>query len=891
MLSDGPGLQSSRQSGSSAEAELLQNERSFMKTLFIHPASVVEWIFIAFLTIAGTAFSQVLLQGTVRSSSGNAAIADALVEIYKIEITGADTVRATLGSTRTDQNGAFSYQIATNVEYGSPAIPAEFQLTDNYPNPFPDQTQLGLQVLKPRNYRISIFNILGQRVADVQKPLSSGFYTVRWQGTETAGVYFAVVQTEKEKKIVKIAQLAEKGRDSALTLQDGHASGFPCKASAVVPFLQIVVSKESYQVFRSAFLTFASQTLDISIIPQNTFITDVQRELALEKMRTRFGELVDGLPRIEAAERMVEFLKEQPEIKNAGASGDGNAWGRFVDGRSVVCVNNRDVDSTIAFPLLKSRFLSVINDGNPNPSNIPKSKTAIIFSTLPVPDGDYVYALTKAVGYESKKIYTIEELKQMGTPGIFFAVGHAGMDSSDYGIWTNTQTSVENDQTYKADLNAHRLTSCIASVGKDAAGKAIMQKRYAFTSQFVKDYMRFSKNSLVCIDACATITHEDFIETFWNDTVNAGVYAGFWNLIDDKLSGYTVNVFFDRLLGTNAFKNPELPYYRGGEKPPQRPFDWQSVYDWMQSEKYDYGDFTVLSKPSGKAQGGPLAPSIASMSVHPYDGTLTLYGIFGDNPGGDGQVLVSDGRDAYSLEISDWGYDEQVRMDKIVCAIPTDGSAACGHVMVKVRGIKSNITQLSRYKGDFTLTHDTGDGRRYEVKLTLQFRTHLVSYRLKPGGEPVYSQPKMVVFADMASTGESTANGAGSGIAWSGHYTGLYNNVDGSANTRSFICGAWFDPEHLKMQAYLSGYVDEGIIQTAGTIVHKYAIIFGPDIFAGTHTGFPSYFELKLAEDYSIIKGSAKATKVSARMGAADAVSIKWDDIRCDFPPSPEAPR
>jgi aminopeptidase N len=73
----------------------------------------------------------------------------------------------------------------------------QFNLHQNYPNPFSDSTHIVYRIPSRMHVNLSLFNILGQWVATVvDQTQSMGEYTVSWQGNnQPAGVYFYRLQT------------------------------------------------------------------------------------------------------------------------------------------------------------------------------------------------------------------------------------------------------------------------------------------------------------------------------------------------------------------------------------------------------------------------------------------------------------------------------------------------------------------------------------------------------------------------------------------------------------------------------------------------------------------------------------------------------------------------
>ncbi|UCE66100.1 MAG: T9SS type A sorting domain-containing protein [Candidatus Zixiibacteriota bacterium] len=77
-------------------------------------------------------------------------------------------------------------------------IPGKFKLLQNYPNPFNTETNIEFYLRKNSNVSVDVFNVLGERVADLlNEPLNSGKHVVRWDASDqTSGVYFYRINTD-----------------------------------------------------------------------------------------------------------------------------------------------------------------------------------------------------------------------------------------------------------------------------------------------------------------------------------------------------------------------------------------------------------------------------------------------------------------------------------------------------------------------------------------------------------------------------------------------------------------------------------------------------------------------------------------------------------------------
>ena len=93
-----------------------------------------------------------------------------------------------------DLDGAFKYSDIVSVDLGSIT---KFALKQNYPNPFNPTTEISFDVPKESNVKLSVYNALGQKVADLlNEKLSAGTHRVRFDGSNlTSGIYFYKMQS------------------------------------------------------------------------------------------------------------------------------------------------------------------------------------------------------------------------------------------------------------------------------------------------------------------------------------------------------------------------------------------------------------------------------------------------------------------------------------------------------------------------------------------------------------------------------------------------------------------------------------------------------------------------------------------------------------------------
>jgi len=86
----------------------------------------------------------------------------------------------------------------TGITQSDASVPKKFDLKQNYPNPFNPVTSIEYQVARTSNVELSIYNLLGQKVAAlVSEKQPAGSYKAAWDASGFAsGVYLYKIQTD-----------------------------------------------------------------------------------------------------------------------------------------------------------------------------------------------------------------------------------------------------------------------------------------------------------------------------------------------------------------------------------------------------------------------------------------------------------------------------------------------------------------------------------------------------------------------------------------------------------------------------------------------------------------------------------------------------------------------
>lgn len=102
--------------------------------------------------------------------------------------------------------------LATDIE--NDVLPDEYQMHQNFPNPFNSSTNITYFLPVPDRVSFSIFNIQGKTMFEQRKSLqSAGQHTIHWDGRASngiivsAGVYFYKLETPNFVKVRKLTLL------------------------------------------------------------------------------------------------------------------------------------------------------------------------------------------------------------------------------------------------------------------------------------------------------------------------------------------------------------------------------------------------------------------------------------------------------------------------------------------------------------------------------------------------------------------------------------------------------------------------------------------------------------------------------------------------------------
>jgi hypothetical protein len=425
-----------------------------------------------------------------------------------------------------------------------------------------------------------------------------------------------------------------------------------------------------------------------------------------------------------------------PGVKEAGWSPQGdNFYAIFTDGTPYAMLDNlKPLPTPIASgtPLVETSATA-----------IPSQKKAVVIFSLGDAFGDPTikleqmlkdakYSVTPSIGTLSFLMSDVTGV------GYFYWHTHSGFahpEAAEPFALVSTGSDVTPESEASALIKQLKADKMIATTsviqdriknpidenknGKiDEEEQFVHKGMYAITPKFVRTYFKFGPSSSVMQDSC---TSADVLMQSAYQDAGAKIFFGWDKVTQDN---NRMVVLTDRLLGANVMEPKETP--------PQRPFEWTPVLDWMHSKNLDSDGGASHITVTQSGDGGLLAPSISSLIISEAlyansPSKINIFGMFG--PRNDGlykrEVFVN----GQSLNITG-GTDTMIEAD-----MPNTGPGVAGDCQVKVAERVSNIVPITLWEIKFKFNFDGPASARYDVDLTYKLRLDIHRPRELPGGE------------------------------------------------------------------------------------------------------------------------------------------------------------
>lgn len=511
--------------------------------------------------------------------------------------------------------------------------------------------------------------------------------------------------------------------------------------------------------------------------------TAEQRIAATERIAVKFEELTAGGAATDAAwAALRDWVLTQPEF-TAAEVGDQLVWARFRDGRHFVYSDNwRPLDAglanraaTAAQGLREARTAQALAGGG----EVPASDNACILSfTAPefAQEGSASLArmasALKERGWQvaPDRALTVDALRNRGELGFFFLTSHSGLfgpeGEKEFSVMTDTVVTVANELAYAGELFAGRLIYHRDRTLWQRLGRAD-SPRYAITTRFVRQYLKFSAGSLVIMLSCNS--GADKADGLQAALVaqGAGTLIG-WNGNSNGHAFEMIDVLMDRLTGSNGLPTPT---------PPGRAFDMDDVWAHLSRNG-------LLVTPPAETGGRPSFvirfgngfnlsnPVITELQVKAQD-RLVIHGNFGTTRG---TVTVG----GTPVAVDSWSGSA------IELTLPTatnDPPGSTGDVVVKARARTSNPRTLTSWRGvvSYTLENiDEGGILSHTIRVRLHLRGDAFARRTQVDGDLLPNTWNVIPASDTVITYEASGtrdHGDGDLETWSGN--GSYELVSG----------------------------------------------------------------------------------------------------------------
>jgi DNA-binding beta-propeller fold protein YncE len=117
-----------------------------------------------------------------------------------------DPVTGRLWESCWSKDSIYVFDVVTAIEDEQKAIPIDYHLFQNFPNPFNPKTTIRYGVLKSSKVTLMVMDLLGRKVATlVNEFKSAGNYQIDWNGSaQPSGIYFYRLQAGRFTEIRKM---------------------------------------------------------------------------------------------------------------------------------------------------------------------------------------------------------------------------------------------------------------------------------------------------------------------------------------------------------------------------------------------------------------------------------------------------------------------------------------------------------------------------------------------------------------------------------------------------------------------------------------------------------------------------------------------------------------
>ena len=199
-------------------------------------------------------------------------------------------------STLTDSLGNYSIGLLiTSIEENTSVVPTEFELAQNYPNPFSTSTAISYKLNKESEVNVTIYDILGREVKKyLTKQQGTGIHGVTWDGKNnwgmrlSSGVYFYKVKVGNESQVKKMILHRSTKTSESLQIQNYMLGTTNARKE------KITLSGGTYKITVKSNTT-TTPLIVIQEFPNQQIESDTTLDYKVEEARVILGQSIDGV--------------------------------------------------------------------------------------------------------------------------------------------------------------------------------------------------------------------------------------------------------------------------------------------------------------------------------------------------------------------------------------------------------------------------------------------------------------------------------------------------------------------------------------------------------------------------------------------------------------------
>ena len=136
---------------------------------------------------------------------------------------------------------------ASSVDRMQSGIPNTFYVSENYPNPFRNDTRVDFSIAESQTVRADVYNIIGQRVLSEELTLSAGYYTMNLSLPHlSTGIYFLRFRG-KEQQAIKLMKVGDDVHYDTRLLSRGNIQ-VTARSSGSLPLQKIIEGNGEFTI-------------------------------------------------------------------------------------------------------------------------------------------------------------------------------------------------------------------------------------------------------------------------------------------------------------------------------------------------------------------------------------------------------------------------------------------------------------------------------------------------------------------------------------------------------------------------------------------------------------------------------------------------------------------